>query len=69
MQFSYAVSAAPPPPTSQQYKKAATVTTTNRTLQDAAPRKPDAFAEVCRLMLSETSEMHLRAYEHMPYED
>jgi hypothetical protein len=69
MQFSYAVSAAPPPPPSQQYKKAATATPTSRTLRDAAPRKPDLFSEVCRLILAENCEIRLREYEAMPYAD
>jgi hypothetical protein len=68
MQFSYAVSAAPPPPPSQQYKKAATPTSRTSS-KDVAPRKPDHFAEVCRLILSETCEQRLRGYENMPYED
>jgi hypothetical protein len=67
MQFSYAVSAAPPPPPSQQYKKAATPT--SRTLRDALPRKPDIFAEVCKLMLVENCEMRFREYENVAYED
>jgi hypothetical protein len=67
MQFSYAVSAAPPPPPSQQYKKAATPTA--RTLQGAAPRKPDLLAEVCKLIVAETYETRLRAYENVPYDD
>merc|ERR1719453_860221 len=67
MQFSYAVSAAPPPPPSQQYKKAATPTA--RALRDAAPQKPDLFAEACRLILSESCEMRLREYENIFYED
>jgi hypothetical protein len=67
MQFSYAVSAAPPPPPSQQYKKATTPTA--RTLRDGASRKPDLFAEVCKVILSENCEIRLRVYENMPYED
>jgi hypothetical protein len=67
MQFSYAVSAAPPPPPSQQYKKAATPTA--RSLVDAAPRKPDLFAEVCKVILTETCETRLRGYENTLYED
>merc|ERR1719487_3013701 len=68
MQFSYAVSAAPPPAPSQQYKKAATPSSRTSS-KDVAPRKPDHFAEVCRLILSETCEQRLRGYENMPYED
>jgi hypothetical protein len=73
MQFSYAVSAAPPPPPSQQYKKAATPTATptarGTAIRDVAPRKPDLFAEVCKIMLTETCEFRLREYEAMPYSD